>query len=236
MKNKKTRFFIFGQGRSGSNLLVGLLNSHPEIHCDWELLNENSIKDKDKFRRSLIKKFPYFYIKHQVNKQADKIYGFKLLTYQLLNYPKIRSKLFNQEWKIIHIRRKDVFAQTLSDIIAKKTGKYVRKQQDEADNTIFNIDPQNVVRILNIKTNDMKYELEALKGLNYLDVVYENDLAESDKWNESAEGVFRYLGLQPVEVSAAILKTDHRTNEDRISNYPEILAYLKNNGFAHLLE
>ncbi|MCF6171950.1 MAG: sulfotransferase [Bacteroidales bacterium] len=233
---KKTKFLIFGQGRSGSNLLVDLLNSHPDIHCDRELFNENSIKGKDVFRRKLIKSFPGYYIHHQTNKYPEKLYGFKLLTYQLANFPAIRSKLFNHEWKIIHIRRKDVLAQTLSDIVALKTGKYVRKQKDKADNKIFTIDPQDVVSMINIKMNDMEFELELLKGLNYLEIIYENDLANSSKWNESAKGIFRHLGIRPVEVSGTTLKTDNRSNKERISNYADILRYMRKNGLSHLLE
>lgn len=32
------RFVIFGEGRTGSDLLANLLNSHPRIVCDLELL------------------------------------------------------------------------------------------------------------------------------------------------------------------------------------------------------
>ncbi len=43
MKNKTSKFIIFGQGRSGSTLLKQLLDSHPEITCEGELLN---VEDK----------------------------------------------------------------------------------------------------------------------------------------------------------------------------------------------
>ena len=38
---EKNNFIIFGQGRSGSNLLRTLLNSHPQIYCDIEIFNHN---------------------------------------------------------------------------------------------------------------------------------------------------------------------------------------------------
>ena len=50
------------------------------------------------------------------------------------------------------------------------------------------------------------------------------------------EGVFKYLGVPPIKVSATTLKTDNRTNEERISNYSEILEYLSNSKFSYLLE
>ncbi len=235
-KRKKIRFFIFGQSRSGSSLLVDIINSHTDIYCDRELLNRNSIKAKDKIRRSIIERFPYFYIKHQINKQHEKVFGFKLLYHQFSTYPLVKPKLFNKEWKIIHIKRKDVFAQTLSGIIAVKTGKYHRYSQDKVDNKTIYIDPQMVLKKLNYRIETTKCEIELLNGLDYLDVVYENDLADSNSWNESMEGVFKYLGVPPIKVSATTLKTDNRTNEERISNYSEILEYLSNSKFSYLLE
>ena len=38
-KAGQIRFVLFGQGRTGSKLLVELLHSHPDIHCDGEVLN-----------------------------------------------------------------------------------------------------------------------------------------------------------------------------------------------------
>ena len=37
-----TKFYIFGTGRCGSTLLVGLLNCHSQISCDPELLSAHS--------------------------------------------------------------------------------------------------------------------------------------------------------------------------------------------------
>ncbi len=233
---KKTRFLIFGQSRSGSGLLVDLLNSHPDIQCDSELMNRNGIRSKDIFRRLLIERFPYIYINHQVHKQAGNAYGFKLLFHQLSKYPGIKSKLFNQKWKIIHIRRKDILAQTLSGIIARETGKYHRYRQDVVDDRLFTLDPKTVAKKLNHRSKAKEGELELLNGLNYCDIVYEDDLADSNNWSSSMARVFNYLGVQPCEVSAKILKTDNRANDKRILNYSEILDYLKNNGFGHILK
>ena len=38
-----TKFVIFGRGRSGSTLLVSLLNSNPDIHCDGEILSRKKL-------------------------------------------------------------------------------------------------------------------------------------------------------------------------------------------------
>jgi len=235
MKNK-TKFFIFGQGRSGSNLLVDLLNSHPDIYCDRELLNNFRVARKNKVFRVLIKLFPYQYIKYYLNKNPGKIYGFKLMIYQLMGYKKIQKKLFDQKWKIIHIKRDDVLQQTFSAIIAEKSGKYLRTNNDDEDKNIFNIEPRRVFDGILYRTRDLEREKNILKDLKFLEINYEKDLANSNKWKETTERVFKFLGTYPVDISSSTLKTNSVANEKRISNYEEIMEYLKETQFSHLVK
>ncbi|MEA3446545.1 MAG: hypothetical protein U9R19_17655 [Bacteroidota bacterium] len=235
MDNQKTKFIIFGQGRSGSNLLVDLLNSHPDIYCDRELLNKRSISLNNIVHRLLISGFPYHYIKQHINNHPDKFYGFKLMYHQLRGREKLIPRLFNGNWKIIHIQRNDILMQTFSGIIAQKANKYIRTEKDAVDKNIYYIEPEKVLNGLKIRTKALAYEKMILKGTDYIDIVYEEDLANSNKWPESMERVFKYLGVQPVEVSANTFKTDNRTNEERISNYHEIMEYLKNTQFGNLV-
>ena len=236
MAKQKTKFIIFGQGRSGSNLLVDLLNSHPDIYCDRELLNKSRLKRKYKFIRPLIYAFPYKYIATHLRKHSENIYGFKLMYHQIRKYRGFLTKLSDDGWKIIHIQRKDTLKQAFSGIIARKKGSYVRKAGIEIDSAKVYIDPIDVVKSLKVRTRALEYEMKALQGLKYLDVVYENDLAESSLWGKSTKRVFNFLNVGPVEVHTSMLKTDDRTYEERISNYQEILEYLKNNGYGNFIK
>ncbi|HBE17486.1 MAG TPA: hypothetical protein DEG17_03890 [Cyanobacteria bacterium UBA11149] len=55
------KFVIFGQGRTGSTLLYSLLNSHPQIHCDEEILEDRVF-------------FPVQYVKGRCCKAKKKMY------------------------------------------------------------------------------------------------------------------------------------------------------------------
>ena len=66
----ESKFVLFGGGRNGSTLLVSLLNSHPDIYCDGEIL-------VGKLRS------PFKHIKRRMQSSPKSIYGFKLLSYQL---------------------------------------------------------------------------------------------------------------------------------------------------------
>ena len=232
----RTKFIIFGQGRSGSNLLVDLLNSHPDIHCDREPLNNQNVAQKNILLRSFIYRFPYRYIQFHLNKYAHKIYGFKLMIYQLVIFKKIKPKLFNRHWKIIYLKREDVLQQSLSAIIAKKTGLYMRTTADKhEDQRVFYVELQKLVNELFYRTRDLEREQVVLQGVDFLELVYEHDLEDSKKWQATANRVFAYLGLKPVEVSASILKTNSLAHEKRISNYQEIIDHLKNTDFSYLV-
>lgn len=62
------KFVIFTVGRSGSRLLVSLLQSHTHIHCDDEL-----------FQRKLISPLNYLRLKERLSRKD--VYGFELNTY-----------------------------------------------------------------------------------------------------------------------------------------------------------
>ena len=93
--NKK--FIIFGQGRSGSTLLVDLLNSHPAIYCDDEILMYKVI-------------FPKTYVKARSVSSKKHVYGFKVKIYQLwhqniLDSHKFLFHFYKSGWKILYLKR-----------------------------------------------------------------------------------------------------------------------------------
>jgi len=235
LRNQKSKFIIFGQGRSGSNLLVDLLNSHPDIYCEREILNNLRVNRNRRLLRFLINNFPYIYINYFLYRFSSQIFGFKLIVRQLKQYEQLKTRLFNGSWKIIHIQRNDILQQTFSSIIANKTGKFKRRIGNKEDLRVFNIKPQTVVNNLIRRTDDLEYEKKILNGVNYINIVYEKDLANSTKWTESMRQVFEYLDLKPVDVTTAIIKTNQRSVEHRISNYKEIIEYLKNTQFSNLV-
>ena len=112
----------------------------------------------------------------------------------------------------------------------------MRTIKNQENNEVIYIDPQKVLDSLKIRSNALKYECNVLESKNYLNVIYENDLLNHELWNKKMIRIFNYLGVNPVKVTTSTLKTNSRTNEERISNYSEILEHLKNNGFNDIVE
>lgn len=74
----KTRFVIFGQGRSGSQLLCDLLDSHSQIRWDKEILSQPTLR-------------PYQLILNRALLSSCNAYGFKVKIDQLAEKQRIRD-------------------------------------------------------------------------------------------------------------------------------------------------
>ena len=124
--SKNIKFIVFGQSRSGSTLLVELLNSHPDVHCDGELFNKSEIYIRSRLLLKFFCRFPFLYIRYRLRTSFERAYGFKLFFFQVKSPEKLLKKLSRHGWKIISIRRENIIAQSLSNIIAFETNLWHR--------------------------------------------------------------------------------------------------------------
>jgi len=233
----ENNFVIFGQGRSGSNLLRTLLNSHPQIHCDNELFNPGRLAQKSKNERFMIRAFPMYYIRNMQKRADADIYGFKLFLFHHKNAGSIVKKLYRQSWKVIHIQRKNILKQTLSGIIGAQTQKYIRKDETSSPFEIYHIECEQVINTLKYRQKHLASEYKIVSGIgNYCSVIYEDDLINQDYWHETTGRIFQFLGIEPVEVNSSILITDPRPDSERIDNFDEIIRGLNETGYSKVVE
>ena len=68
------RFVIYGQGRSGSSVLLDLIGSHPDVYCESEIFNE-------KVAARLLK--PWDYLHARADLSPKPAYGCKMKIYQM---------------------------------------------------------------------------------------------------------------------------------------------------------
>ena len=114
---KKGKFLIFSQGRTGSTLLMDLLSSHPEIHCDGELLYYRV-------------PFPAQFVKLKSALTLKKHFGFKVKIYQLVEIQNIKDprefimEFYNRGWKIISLKRENLLRHVISFWFAEENKKY----------------------------------------------------------------------------------------------------------------
>jgi hypothetical protein len=210
-RNKDIRkFVIIGRARSGTTLLRDLLDSHPDVRCDGEVLHSLVID-------------PIGYLENLAAKSTSKAYGAKLLSYQMVQVQRFRDpagflgKLHDRDFKIIHLVR-DTFDQTLSLMRAQASGHYHSTQgRDKA--ALFQPDIEDFRRRYQWNEQLLEYERHILKSVPYITVDYEKDLLSSDQHERISNEIFSWIGVRDSQVSTKVSKIIPKDPRVVIGNY-----------------
>lgn len=224
------RFIIFGRGRSGSTLLVNLLNSHQCIHCDGEILHDYVF-------------FPEIHVDVCASRHQTKVYGCKLLSYQIRDV----QKLFNPEnflfrlhksgYKIIYLSRTNLLRHALSNISSRRFKKfhYYHDKDEHPPRKSFDVNVSDVMKWIKKSEHLQRYEYQLLKDIPYLSLFYEKDLLDSSVHQVTADSVFNLLNLPSVPVKTNTIRATPMILEEMIENYKELSEFLIENGYSHFL-
>lgn len=234
----KNKFFIFAHYRTGSTLLKSLLNSHPEIKCDGEIFLPFIFQ---RFKKVL---FPNFFIENKLIGCREKNYGFVLRLSQLEHIltrfhtrpDRFVENLFENGWKIIHLKRENFFKQALSNIIQIKRG----QSHDTFDNplrkTHVQIFPQELIRSIRSMENYSRKEDDIMEKIDHLKIVYENDLLDSEKHQETSDKIFSYLGIDKSTVKTNYRKVSSDNIGEYIENFDALLNFIKTTNYSKFLD
>tara|TARA_R110002050_G_scaffold247802_1_gene385568 strand:- start:165 stop:1022 length:858 start_codon:yes stop_codon:yes gene_type:complete len=228
-KKHSQKFILFGRGRTGSTLLTDLLNSSNEVACDKEVFNRPVA-------------FPQTYLKSREKLFHKPVYGFKLLSYQLRNFlqpddPHEFLHYLSEDlgYKIIFLRRENILRQILSKHYAvhrnawhdKGNSKHRPKMKVNTNELITHLQEGQILE---------RYEEEALSGLDYLTITYENDLNSIETQKETIARVREYLGLEHFEANTDLRKITASKLEDFIENMEELREALKGSRYRDMVE
>jgi hypothetical protein len=227
--NPTTKFLIFTIGRSGSSLLVDLLNSHPEIHCDNELLE-----------RKLI--FPKRYIKYRETVAMRDVYGFKLNTYHF-DVQKIKSpisfvsELHATGYKIISLKRRNLLRQSISHLYALHRYKFhQRKSRGEQKHMRMQIDIEKLGRDLNFFSDHNEIEDNILTYFPYYRIYYEDDLQDEKCHQSTVDRITDYLEISKFNVCTDYTKTTPTNLSSIIDNLDDVFDFVRKTEYAKYLE
>jgi len=213
------RFAIYGQGRTGSRLLCDLLNSHPDITCDLEILAERASNP-----RSLVEA--------HARLAKTRAHGFKFKYYQLTERHGVHDvggflrDLHDGGWRYLYLSRENVVRHALSSILRASTGVTHRLGDKPGDRS--NEYPRVTVDIDELRTwieqkrEREALELEALGDLPRLDVVYDRDLVGADAQARATARIVEWLGLPPAEMTAKIRPNTPKKLSDLVDNLDEL--------------
>lgn len=225
----KNKFFIFGQGRTGSTLLCSLLNSHPQIFADLEILFNHVY-------------FPEYYVESKSKLNLNSVYGFKVKCYQLTRKQNINNPrqfvvdLINNNWKMIYLKRNNLFRHAISNIMAKKRGYFhLDKNQNKPSSEKIYIDYDDLMQRMTNREKYLEIESKILEGLNYIEIVYEEDLINPLKHQTTVDKIYNFLGIQSYPISTNLQRTVPDNISSLIQNYDEIVSSLKDTKYANFL-
>lgn len=221
------KFVIFTSGRSGSTLLVDLLNSIPSIQCDGELL-----KRRVAFPNALVHKFE--------QQTTRPIYGFKLLSYQLLNVQTgIKDKqafldqlIKEQNYQLIHLSRNNKAKQALSIIYAFYRGQWHNKGGSKQKAVKrFELSPEVYLFFLKELEILEAFEQASVKDRAHLSLTYEKHLKQPEFYPKTMEMIADFLNIETVPVETKLRKVTPSKLSDMISNQEELVKAVRNSPY-----
>jgi hypothetical protein len=215
-----SNFVIFGLPRSGSSLLGALLAEHPAIHFDTEILHRRFWPLWQRPFYWVWHRYPDPYLAYRCWRTGKPVYGVKLFTHHVQSIGAVLTRLYQHHWQILHIWRRDLFAQTLSLLVAARTDRYNGYHADAAPRLV--IDPPLFLQTLKQRARDLQTNQARLAGLNHLNLIYEDDLEVESGWPATLQRVYAYLNLAAVEVHTAYPHTWPQPYAEMVLNYAEL--------------
>lgn len=222
-------FVVFGQPRTGSTLLVRLLQSHPQVQCDGEILgNHRWRRGRTRYVRPLVRRFPDPYILWKASRSTAPAYGFKLLLNQVASPARVIAHLERSGWQIIHIQRRRLFDIVVSQVVAVMTGQWGEyKDGRQHDATFIMISPDRLFQQARQCIDLRQRELAALRDIPHLCVIYEDDLLDELSRNRVCSVIFEALNIEPQPVSVKRVRSWNRPYSEVITNYEELRALMQ---------
>lgn len=223
------KFVIFGVPRSGTELLVSLLDSHPQIHCEGEL-----------WKHKLL--FPERYLECRAKLCREPVFGFKLLVAQveiqrIADSSAFIRRLHEAGYRIISLRRRNLYRAALSSLYGAYLGRFfLLEDEQKAQKQPMTLDAGELVKKIQLFEDLSQRHQLALADTPRLELSYEDDLLDVDFHQASVNRVCAYLGLPPQPISTHLVKMASEEVSDFVTNAAEIQAYLRGTPYAAYLE
>ncbi|MEM9271891.1 MAG: hypothetical protein AAGA80_02845 [Cyanobacteria bacterium P01_F01_bin.143] len=248
------KFVILAMQRTGSNMLVAALNSHPNIMCHGVLLRgkgniesgEDGIPNLDREEVELIKRLNQefwnedYRLKHQLeflesladlNPNVDYT-GFKLMLDDRYNSA-IRQVIEREDYKIILLKRNNILACYSSNEISHLTGQHHAGIEDTIKKAKVEFKLNSFERFLRKRKNKYNYARELLTsaGKDFLEIEY-NQL----RTQKGLQQVVNFLKISgDLELQISTKKRNSDNILERFTNPTFVDLYVKENGLQHWL-
>jgi len=243
------RFIILGMGRSGSNFLRGLLNSHSQIVAFGELFRfYDSIgwefSDYDEYLqyrglKSLMQRDPIRFLEKKVFGKFSKLtsaVGFKIFYYHAIDYSReiVWTYLRDQEdLKIIHLKRNNTLEVVLSEEKANMTNRWTNITGEEEEKFSVPLDYEECLQAFIRAEAEKRQHDIFFKDNDKIDVYYE-DLTRD--YGTEMKRIQEFLGVNYEVVRPSTYKQSNLSISEAISNYLELKEKFKDTPWEKFFE
>jgi LPS sulfotransferase NodH len=228
---RKTRFVLLCRGRSGSHLLMSMLEQHPLIHLDHERL----VLHQPKFRVTFLKQ----YFEGLSTRGKTPVYGCKThvqhVDKQGVDAVKFFHRLHKDGWMLIYLHRRDLLRQGISKAIARDRNTVFDTEKNPLREYKVRLDPQCLLTLIDNQQKDMERDAAVLSELPHLRLEYEADLSQPDRQQATLKRIFDYVGVDRVETKSGIQKTTPYDFRDIILNYDEVMQAVAASKYRYFL-
>jgi LPS sulfotransferase NodH len=238
------RFIIVGIARTGSTMLLDLLNGHSRIQAFGELFRQPDAIgwDVHPYRDYQIERVLRLYRSDPCRFLETKVWGrwprgqgavgFKIFYYHAREAPfaAIWDHLVRQEaLRVIHIKRRNILAQYLSLQVAHKTNVWSSTQRDTRAPAPIRLGAEECRKHFEW-VRALEAEIDGFfAGHRMLQVSYEELLA--DRKGEMTR-IQRFLDVPEEEVRAKTVRQRTVPLREAIVNYDELAAYFRGSEWA----
>ncbi|MFG6101644.1 hypothetical protein U2F10_05290 [Leptothoe sp. EHU-05/26/07-4] len=218
------RFVLFGEDFSGGRMVTDLLRQvvtdtrYGSLPSTWTM---EPLLEQRHF-------FPLRHIQRHGLACPDYLFGFKLSAADLIkthgmNEPsRFMAILYDQGYKVIHLRRRDLMRHGIAVLKAQQPGSR-------------HINPTALIATLK-KLDEQRISEAAIVGqVPHLTITYETDLLDPNVHDTVAQRLCRFLSLQQRKRVQYSIKLVHQRLSDLIANYDEVHTALENSDYAYVL-
>jgi len=247
------KFVLLSTQRSGSTWVIDMLNSHPQIKAYEELflgvwkekptwagaqdvLTWNAFWQCAKERGMAFKPVTYFRYLDGIFTPGERVsaIGFKLMYNQLRHNLPILAYLLVKKVRVVHLIRSNFLNVILSEEAGPIRG--IPHTYGQAKKVTVFLDETHLVQRLRWKEAKVRYAKRIFShlGVPYLEIVYEDLVADQDKFGE----VLSFLAVPPApqDLSSALKRLNKSTHQELIGNYESVKNTLDVTRYRELLD
>ena len=225
---KYTKFIVLGRSRTGSNFLISLLRTHPEIIAHNDLFKRLAQKScteiwgetfTKKTRKIKYVGFKIFYY-HPIDSQDRSVWDF------------IKN---DRTIKIIHLKRNNILRAVVSRLIAEKTLHYSYTTDFSTPLTDKKISI-NIEDCLKEIEQTKQWEKAAVRAFHQHAVLTVNYESLSNNTPIVLNNIFAFFGLKHFPAQSTLRKQNPEPLNDLVNNYLALEISIKAAGYHAYLD